>query len=156
MKVAKIDGAYNRRFIRASYEENDNKAKEAIIGYLIKNGHTILDSKEDFSFDIKSKKGDNNYFSEAEMKNQWKGDWPDTWKEIRIPYRKHKLINRMAELGADNHFFNFYVIRNDAKMAWRIKDYVVAESEVKQLFSYRVKGESFFHIPYERAELVEL
>ena len=145
MKVAKIDGAYNRRFIRASYEENDNKAKEAVIGYLIKN-----------SFDIKSKKGDNTYFSEAEMKNQWKGEWPDTWKEIRIPYRKHKLINRMAELGADNHFFNFYVIRNDAKMAWRIKDYVVAESEVKQLFSYRVKGESFFHIPYERAELVEL
>jgi len=90
------------------------------------------------------------------MKNQWSGDWPETWKEIRIPYRKHKLINRMAELGADNHFFNFYVIRTDAKMAWRIKDFVVAESEVKKLFSYRVKGESFFHIPYQKAELVEL
>jgi hypothetical protein len=41
-------------------------------------------------------------------------------------------------------------------MAWRIKDFVVAESEVKKLFSYRVKGESFFHIPYQKAELVEL
>ena len=107
MKVAKIDGAYNRRFIREVYEKNDGKAKEAIMNYLIKNGHEILDSQENFSFDIKSKKGDNIYFSEAEMKNQWSGDWPETWKEIRIPYRKHKLINRMAELGADNHFFNF-------------------------------------------------
>ena len=59
-------------------------------------------------------------------------------------------------MGADNHFFNFYVLRGDTKMAWRIKDYIVAESEVRQLFSRRVKGESFFHIPYERAELVEL
>ena len=33
---------------------------------------TILDSQENFSFDIKSKKEDNTYFSEAEMKNQWK------------------------------------------------------------------------------------
>jgi len=36
MKVAKIDGAYNRRFIREVYEKNDGKAKEAIINYLIK------------------------------------------------------------------------------------------------------------------------
>ena len=77
MKVAKIDGAYNRRFIREVYEKNDGKAKEAIMNYLIKNGHEILDSQENFSFDIKSKKGDNIYFSEAEMKNQWSGDWPE-------------------------------------------------------------------------------
>ena len=68
MKVAKIDGAYNRRFIREVYEKNDGKAKDAIMNYLIKNGHEILDSQENFSFDIKSKKEDNIYFSEAEMK----------------------------------------------------------------------------------------
>ena len=62
MKVAKIDGAYNRRFSRQSYEENDAKAREAIMNYLTNNGHEILDSQENFSFDIKSKKGDNQIF----------------------------------------------------------------------------------------------
>ena len=156
MRVEKIDGAFNRKFSRALYEENDKRARDAVIPFLIKNGHTILENVENFSFDIKSKKGDNTYFSEVEIKNQWNGDWNPNWKEIRIPYRKHRLINKMHEMGADNHFFNFYVLRGDTKMAWRIKDYIVAESEVRQLFSRRVKGESFFHIPYEKAELVEL
>ena len=88
-----------------------------------------------------------------EIKYGWKGDWNPSWKEIRIPYRKHKLINKVAD--ADG-FFNFYILRSDRKAAWRIKDNVVAESEVKEAKGRHIlKGEHFFHIPYEKAELIE-
>ena len=91
------------------------------------------------------------------MKNQWKGDWNTSWKEIRIPYRKHKLINKFEEVKADNTFVNFYVIRGDCKQAWRIKDTLLEKSEVKEAQGFRIEpGEYFFHIPYKDAILVEL
>ena len=50
-------------------QRNDNKAKTVITDYLVsEDGHDILDSEEDFSFDIKSKKNDGMYYSEVEMK----------------------------------------------------------------------------------------
>jgi hypothetical protein len=43
------------------------------------------------------------------------------------------------------------------KAAWRIKDYVVEQAEVKEARGRNiVKGEHFFHIPYEKAELITL
>lgn len=153
MKLKPIQGAVNIPFSRQRYETSDAPAKDIVIDYLQRNGHEILDSKEDFSVDIKSKKGDNTYFSEVEIKYGWKGDWNPSWKEIRIPYRKHKLINKVAD--ADG-FFNFYILRSDRKAAWRIKDNVVAESEVREAQGRNIlKGEHFFHIPYEKAELIE-
>ena len=89
-----IKGSYYRKFQPQSYKENDSKAKIVITNYLENNGHTILDTEEDFSFDIKSEKNGDRYYSEVEMKNQWTGDWNPRWKEIRIPYRKYRLINK--------------------------------------------------------------
>ena len=157
MAMKPIKGAVNRRFRPSSYRKNDSLAKETIIAYLEDNGHTILDSEENYSFDIKSEKNGNIYYSEVEMKNQWKGDWNTSWKEIHIPYRKHKLINKFEEIKEDNTFLNFYVIRGDCKQAWRIKDTLLEKSEVKEAQGFRIEpGEHFFHIPYEEAILVEL
>ena len=157
MTLKPIHGAVNIPFSRQRYEHADRPAKDVIIDYLVSNGHEILDTKEDFSVDIKSKKGYNRYFSEVEIKYGWKGDWNPNWKEIRLPYRKHKLINKVQSLDIDNAFFNFYIIRPDMKVAWRIKDNVVSESEVREAQGRNiVKGEHFFHIPYEKAELIEL
>ena len=102
-----IKGSYYRKFQPQSYKENDSKAKITITNYLESNGHTILDTEEDYSFDIKSEKNGGMYYSEVEMKNQWKGDWNTAWKEIRIPYRKHKLINKFEEVKSDTTFLNF-------------------------------------------------
>lgn len=157
MTLQPIKGAVNIKFSRQRYEMSDSPAKAAIIRYLVNNGHTILDATENFSVDIKSKKADNIYFSEVEVKYAWKGDWNPNWKEIRIPYRKHKLINRVRGLGIEKPFFNFYILRGDLKAAWRIKDYVVEQAEVKEARGRNiVKGEHFFHIPYEKAELITL
>ena len=152
-----IKGAVNIPFSKHRYQLADQSAKDVIMAYLTKNGHTITDSEEDFSVDIKSEKNYNSYFSEVEVKFSWSGDWNPNWKEIRIPYRKHKLINRVKSIGKDNSFFNFYILRSDLKAAWRIKDDVVAASEVKEAKGRYIKnGEHFFHIPYEKAILIEL
>ena len=88
----------NRKFRPQAYKENDSLGKNTIIDYLKNNGHTILDREENYSFDIKSEKDGNQYFSEVEMKNQWTGDWNPSWTDIRIPYRKHKLINKYTQV----------------------------------------------------------
>ena len=37
-----IKGAYTRKFRPYSYAKNDGVAKDAVSGYLVRNGHTIL------------------------------------------------------------------------------------------------------------------
>jgi len=155
--LQQIKGSYYRKFQPQSYEENDSKAKIAIKSYLESNGHTILDMKEDYSFDIKSEKNDSMYFSEVEMKNQWTGDWNPKWTEIRIPYRKFKLVNKYKEMQGDNTYCNFYVIRQDAAQAWRIKDFQLTEDCVKEVWLANARRkEYFFNIPYTEAELINL
>ncbi len=155
--LQQIKGSYYRKFQPQSYEENDSKAKTAITSYLESNGHTILDMKEDYSFDIKSEKNGGMYFSEVEMKNQWTGDWNPKWTEIRIPYRKFKLVNKYKEIQGDNTYCNFYVIRQDAAQAWRIKDFLLTEECVKEIWLANARRkEYFFHIPYTEAELINL
>jgi hypothetical protein len=102
-----IKGSYYRKFQPQSYNENDSKAKITITNYLESTGHTILDTKEDYSFDIKSEKNGCMYYSEVEMKNQWTGDWNPSWTDIRIPYRKHRLINKYTQVQGDKTFVTF-------------------------------------------------
>lgn len=146
-----------RPFDRALYNASDQPARNVIVSYLTNNGHEILDTKEDYNVDIKSIKGDNKYFSEVEIKWGWKGDWNPSWTEIRIPYRKQRLIDKKEKADESSSFLNFYVIRSDLEYAWRIKDSLMLESEVREASGrYITKGEKFFHIPYEKAELIKL
>lgn len=152
-----IKGSYYRKFQPKSYQENDSKAKIAITNYLESNGHTILDTEEDYSFDIKSEKNGFKYYSEVEMKNQWKGDWNTNWLDVRVPYRKHRLINKYEQVQNDKTFCNFYIIRNDRKQAWRVKDYQLTKECAKEVWlSNAGRYEYFFNIPYQEAELVNL
>ena len=155
-----IQGAVNRKFRPSSYNRNDSKAKEVIINYLKNLGHTIVSTKEDYSFDITSYLDYTTHYSEVEMKNQWTGDWNKTWEEIRIPYRKHKLINKLHALKLTNEgdrYLNFYVIRRDGKAAWKIGSDLLETCEVKEAWGGRIlQGELFFHVPYTEAELITL
>ena len=80
-----------------------------------------------------------------------------TWTEIRIPYRKHKLLNKFKSLNAAKSFLHFYVLRGDCEYTWRISSELLEDSEVKEANGFRIeKGEYFFHVPYTEAELVKL
>ena len=133
----------------------DGIAKETLIKFLEKNGHKILSSKEDYYVDVVSEKNGYTYFNEAEVKSQWKGEWPSHWSEIRIPERKQRLLDKYK---GENGVLNFYVFRGDMKKAWRIKDtFLTKESLAEVKGSNRIKdGELFFHIPYTDAELVTI
>ena len=152
-----IRGAVNRRFRPSSYRQNDNLAKETIISCLEKKGHTLVTREEDYSFDITSTRGDNTYYSEVEVKIQWRGDWNPAWTEIRIPYRKHKLLNKFKALEDSNAYLHFYVLRGDCDYTWRISSDLLQQAEVKEAQGFRIeRGEYFFHVPYTEAELVKL
>ena len=96
------------------------------------------------------------YFFEVEIKYSWKGEWPEDWEEIRIPYRKHKLIDRWV-----NQFIyddlTFVIFRNDCKQAWFIPGDVVSKGKVKEVSNRNVsKGEKFYHINTKDADLVDM
>jgi len=143
-----------RPFNRALYEAYDTKAKETLVSLLERKGHTVVNTKENYDADVVTQKDDYTYFNEAEVKVAWKEDWPTTWAEIRIPERKGRLVKKYQK---QNGVLNFYIFRNDMKQAWRIKDTLLTEESLKEAKGrYIVKGEKFFHIPYTKAELINI
>ena len=167
-----------KRFDRELYNQADAAAKNAIVAWLETNNFVNIETKETMSFDLVCNKLKHNsskeehakiledsnnetnepkkYFFEVEIKYAWKGEWPDDWKEIRIPYRKQKLIDRwLKEFPGDA--LTFVIFRNDCEMAWYITGDDVSNSEVKEVSNRNVsQGEKFFHINVENAELVNM
>jgi hypothetical protein len=143
-----------KAFSRSMYDMVDTPAKEALTSILEKRGHTIVATKEDYFADVKSTKNGLDYFSEAEVKLGWKGTWNPDWKEIRIPERKSRLLEKYKETSG---VLNFYVFRADMAYVWRIKDSQLTDNCLKTAKGRWIKpGEKFFHIPYKDAELIKV
>lgn len=141
-----------KSFNRALYEAYDGPARTALVLYLEGKGHTIVNNEENYSVDVVSQYKGNTYFNEAEVKTGWKSDWPTDWKEIRIPERKQRLLDKNVD-----GFLNFYVFRADLRQVWRIKDSLLTQESLGEAKGrYIRKGELFFHIPYTKAELINL
>jgi len=136
------------------YEAYDSQAKDALVGYLKKKNHVLVNTEENYHVDVISQKHGYTYFNEAEVKVGWEGDWPEHWKDIRIPERKQRLLDRYQ---GENGVLNFYVFRKDLKKAWRIKDTLLTKESLGEAKGrYIRQGELFFHIPFVSAELVEM
>ena len=143
-----------KQFNRALYEAYDAPARDKLVAYLEAKGHTVVSNEENYNVDVVSQKGGYTYFNEAEVKTAWKADWPTDWKEIRIPERKQRLLDKHKDV---NGVLNFYVLSQDMSQAWRIKDTLLTPESLKEAKGrYIKKGEQFFHIPYTSAELVNL
>ena len=149
----------NRTFDRQSYNQNDGRAKKAMVDYLKSLSFEDIESKEDFYFDVSAKK-DKNYFFEVEIKNQWGDYWPNSWEEVRIPERKQRLINR-KEKDYPEHELYFVIFNTDCTQAWFIKDKIVDESSVGTIQNSSRTGEPhleepFFHIPVDKAKKIKI
>ena len=143
-----------KSFNRALYEAYDEPAKDALVSLLKSKGHTIVNTEEDYYVDVVSQKDGYTYFNEAEVKVAWDGDWPTHWSEIRIPERKQRLLDKY---DGKNGVLHFYVFRKDLQQAGRIKDTLLTQESLGTAKGrYIRKGEQFFHIPFTRAELVNL
>ena len=136
-------------FSRALYDKADGKAKEIIRTYLQEQGHKLKDDKEKYSCDIE---GENGHGWEVEIKYSWKGEWPDSWRDVRIPYRKKKLLNQKGE---DN--ITFYVLNNQCNEVWEIRGTTLSSSDVVEVSNKFVKeGELFFSVPVLKVKKILL
>jgi hypothetical protein len=136
-------------FSKDEYDKADTPAKKQMLGWL---GHNIpdliTDSEENFGFDIRGylDSSSSNHFYEVEVKWGWKGDWPESWKELRIPHRKKRLLDKWQK-DFRNADLTFVVFRGDFKRAWHVPGDVLLESEVKEAYNKNIaKGEKFFHV----------
>tara|TARA_R110002074_G_scaffold320556_1_gene490995 strand:- start:4532 stop:5314 length:783 start_codon:yes stop_codon:yes gene_type:complete len=136
-----------KKFSQELYDKADGKAKDLIKAYLQREGHALLDDEEKYACDIEGKDGQG---WEVEIKYSWKTEWPPSWRDVRIAYRKKKLLKRKGE---DN--ITFYILNSMCKEAWEISGQTVAESEVVEVSNRFVpRGELFYSIPISKAKKI--
>ena len=134
----------------------------------LKPGHVIqlrgefylVDAVEGLTFDIVCTAGPEGHprlLWEVEVKYSWKTDeWPDSWKELRIPYRKQRLLDKWKN-ECYNDILTFVVFNHDCTKAWHVDGHTLLDCEVKEVSNRNIrKGEKFFHIPVTDAYLVDM
>ena len=125
-----------KKFDKALYDVADKKAKEVMIKWLEKNTNsTDINMKEDTYFE---------------------GDWPRSWKDIRIQYRKKRLLDKWKKDNY-NDLLTFVIFRDDCKQAWFFDGDAVLNSEVKEVSNRNIqKGEMFFHLETKDGYIVDI
>ena len=94
------------------------------------------------------------------VNNQWGDKWNLSWKEIRIPERKKRLIKKWKEEYPTYNLI-FVVFNTDCTQAWFIDGDTVDKSKVGTIQnSWRTNAphlnEPFFHIEKEKANLIKI
>lgn len=143
--------AYRKPFSRNLYAKYDAMAKEKLLKHLTVDGHTLVDAEESFAADLVTRKGGEKYFSEAEVKTAWKGEWPTSWEEIRIPERKKKLLSKHT------NNLKFYIFSEDMSKAWCIDSKQLTDDKLREATGRNIyQGEQFYHVPYTEATLINV
>ena len=135
----------NKTFDQELYDKNDSPAKTIVRNYLDTHGY-YTQCFEDFGADIKSYKP---VYHEAEIKHVWKGEWPEIWDTVQIPYRKKRLLKINCDLF-------FWIISGDLKQACIINKKNVKEKYVREISNSEVKEkEKFYCIPLKYAKFIK-
>jgi hypothetical protein len=143
--------AVRKQFEQHLYDAYDDPAKKALIKILEETGHRIMSVSENYYADVVSEYEGETFHSEGEVKRAWKDEWPTSWKEIRIPERKTRLLKKY------NNKVNFYVFNADVTKCWFILGKQMTQDTLRTAFGSKIlKGEKFFHIPYTEAKLITL
>jgi|ETNvirnome_2_300_1030623.scaffolds.fasta_scaffold02018_8 hypothetical protein len=138
-----------KKFSQELYDKADHKAKGIIRAYLESEGHSLLDDREKYSCDIEGRDGQG---WEVEIKYSWKKEWPSSWRDVRIPYRKKKLLE---DTGEDK--ITFFILNSMCKEAWKIPGQVVSEAEVVEVSNKFVpRGELFYSIPVSKVRKISI
>ena len=138
-----------KKFSQKLYDEADRKAKDIMRSYLESEGYSLLDDEEKYSCDIEGKDGQG---WEVEIKYSWGREWPSSWRDVRIAYRKKKLLESK---GSEN--ITFYVLNSMCKEAWEIPGQAVSEAEVVEVSNKFIpRGELFYSIPISKARKISI
>ena len=108
---------------------------------------------EDYKVDIVCTKDGIPAYFETEIKYSWLRQWPNEWQQVRIPYRKHKIIDKWVRNGSEGTL-TFIVFRSDCKQAWFIDGQAVRDADVKPINNKYMSNEKFYHIDVNDANLM--
>ena len=75
--------------------------------------------------------------------------------EVRIPCRKHKIIDKWIRNGSEGTL-TFIVFRSDCKQAWFIDGLTVKNSRVAKLNTKYTTNEDFYHIDVNDAHIINM
>ena len=133
------------------YKKYDGPGKAAVRRYLDKLGY-FTNAHESRDVDLTSLTPDDfeplNH--EVEVKAVWEGEWPEDWKDVRIPKRKGRYTKRSVPVL-------FWVLRSDLRMTILIKGSDICDEQIKEVSNSRVRsGEEFYCVPIELCKFVDL
>ena len=143
------------RFDRELYNKADPLSNGIMANWLKKNGYKYIDLKETYGVDITCSKDNESAFFETEIKYSWLRKWPKEWDEVRIPYRKARLIDKWIRNGSEG-ILTFVIFRSDCKQAWFIDGQTVKDSKVASINNKYATNEKFYHININDAKLVDI
>jgi len=131
------------------YDKYDNLGKQALLSYLEQEGHTVKNIKENYFADIVTEKDGREFYSEAEVRASWKGPWPRSWSELRLPGRKVRLLREYDEV-------TFFVFRDDCLECFIVESKELTKDRLKTAHGPNIRpGELFFHIPVNKVKLIQ-
>ena len=143
-----------KKFDRQLYNMGNQRSVDAGKKYLKSILHRITSTKEDMKVDIRSSKDGKQYLTEVEVKLVWDGEWPKHWKDIQLSERKRRLIEYAKNREKD---LCFLIFNKSFTSAWKIDSDILDDCELKEVPNRFVsKGEYFFIVPTEKAELITL
>ena len=144
------------KFDRNLYNQYDTLTKNVMSYWLISEGYKDINTEETYGVDVVCKdKDDVECYFETEIKTSWHDHWPESWKEIRIPYRKKKIIDKWVRDGSKGPL-TFIIFRSDCKQAWFIDGMTVWQSDVKEFNNRYSYNEKFFHINVNDAYIINI
>ena len=143
------------KFDQELYNKADPLSNGVMESWLKRNGYSNVDLKETYEVDITCKKDNVPAFFETEIKYSWVRQWPNEWMEVRIPYRKHKIIDKWIRNGSKGTL-TFIVFRSDCKQAWFIDGLTVKNSRVAKLNTKYTTNEEFYHIDVNDAHIINM
>ena len=146
-----------KKFDKKLYDKADPLSKGVMVAWLERNGYEFINPEETYGVDITCTIGigATPAFFETEIKYSWVRDWPNEWGEVRIPYRKSKIINKWIRNGSLG-MLTFVIFRGDCKQAWFIDGQVVRDSRVGSLNNKYATNEKFYHIDVNDANIVNM
>ena len=144
-----------KKFDKELYDKANPLSNGLMSAWLERNGYNSIDPEETYGVDITCKKDDTPAFFETEIKYSWVKRWPNEWQEVRIPYRKHKIIDKWVRNGSEGTL-TFIVFRSDCKQAWFIDGQAVRDADVKPINNKYMSNEKFYHIDVNDASLINM
>ena len=144
-----------KKFDKELYDKADPLSNGVMAAWLERNGYDSIDPKETYGVDITCKKDNTPAFFETEIKYSWVKQWPNEWQEVRIPYRKHKIVDKWVRNGSEGSL-TFIVFRSDCKQAWFINGQDVRDAKVASINNKYMSNEKFYHINVNDASLINM